>query len=65
MRGWLALIEGMCTLHAGVIRGSQSEFPLLTPTMQAGHDSDGGVGGFNLYVACRGYVVYCFCNYVT
>ena len=26
-------------------RGSQSGFPLLTPTMQAGQDSDGGVGG--------------------
>ena len=25
-------------------RGSQSRFPLLTPTMQAGQDSDGGVG---------------------
>jgi len=25
-------------------RGSQSGFPLLTPTMQAGQDSDGGVG---------------------
>ena len=26
-------------------RDSQSGFPLLTPTMQAGQDSDGGVGG--------------------
>ena len=26
-------------------RGSQSGFPLLTPTMQAGQDSDAGVGG--------------------
>ena len=24
------------------VRGSQSGFPLLTPTMQAGQDSDGG-----------------------
>ena len=27
------------------MRDSQSGFPLLTPTMQAGQDSDGGVGG--------------------
>jgi hypothetical protein len=27
------------------VRDSQSGFPLLTPTMQAGQDSDGGVGG--------------------
>jgi hypothetical protein len=26
-------------------QGSQSGFPLLAPTMQAGQDSDGGVGG--------------------
>ena len=29
--------------HRNVL-GSQSGFPLLTPTMQAGQDSDGGVG---------------------
>jgi hypothetical protein len=46
------------------VRGSQSGFPLLTPTMQAGQGSDGG-GGVQVYPACWGGVVYCFCNYVT
>jgi hypothetical protein len=43
------------------VRSSQSGFPLLTPTMQAGQDSDGGVGGnvygSNVYAACSDYVV--------
>ncbi len=30
--------------YTETFRGSQSGFPLLTPTMQAGQDSDGGVG---------------------
>jgi hypothetical protein len=28
--------------YTGTFRSSQSEFPLLTPTMHAGQDSDGG-----------------------
>ena len=42
------------------VRSSQSGFPLLTPTMQAGQGSDGGVVGLqrNVYAACRGYVVF-------
>ncbi len=30
--------------YTEAFRSSQSGFPLLTPTMQAGQDSDGGVG---------------------
>jgi hypothetical protein len=39
-------------------RGSQSGFPLLTPTMQAGQDSDVGwwLRGI-VYAACSDYVV--------
>ena len=31
-------------------RGSQSGFPLLTPIMQAGQDSDGGFGGGHVII---------------
>ena len=44
-------ISGVCEM---------SGFPLLTPTMQAGQDSDAGGGGWfrgNVYVACSDCVV--------
>ena len=39
--------------------GSQSGFPLLTPTMQSGQDSEGGGGRHrgNVYAVCSGCVV--------
>jgi hypothetical protein len=42
-------------------RGSQSGFPLLTPIMQAGQDSDGGGGvGLRESVCCITVIVLCF-----
>ena len=41
-------------------RGSQSGFPLLTPTMQAGQDSDGGVGSSEEMCTLHVVVVLCF-----
>jgi hypothetical protein len=41
-------------------RGSQSGFPLLTPTMQAGQDSDGGVGDSEEMCTLHAVVVLCF-----
>ena len=44
----------------GCVRGSQSGFPLLNPTMQAGQDSDGGVGGTEEMCTLHAVVVLCF-----
>ena len=41
-------------------RGSQSGFPLLTPTMQAGQDSDGGVGDSEETCTLQAVMVLCF-----
>jgi len=41
-------------------QGSQSGFPLLTPTMQAGQDSDGGVSGSKEMCALLAVVVLWF-----
>ena len=40
-------------------RGSQSGFPLLTPTMQAGQDSDGGVCGCKEMCTLHVVIVLC------
>ena len=40
-------------------QGSQSGFPLLAPTMQAGQDSDGWVGGFEEMCTLHAGVMLC------
>ena len=44
-RGCVAALWQRYNKYTETFRGSQSGFPLLTPTMQAGQDSDGRVGG--------------------
>jgi hypothetical protein len=42
-------------------RSSQSGFPLLTPTMQAGQDSDVRVGGLEEMCTVHAVIMLCFC----
>ena len=42
-------------------RGSQSGFPLLTPTMQAGQHSDGGMGGSEEMCTLQAVIVLWVC----
>jgi hypothetical protein len=46
--------------YTETFRSSQSGFPLLTPTMQAGQDSDGGMGGSEEMCALHAVVVLWF-----